>query len=198
MCCTRGVRGSQLLISCGTFRNAMMAAAKWFSARKLLSSFSSRPSSSGKRLNQPWATSTTERRRRLLGSPRNSLASGQRPLTGDVTMALHRGQSRGADMARVGTEVFVATPARLRADGIKPPTSTPPVVSHHAGWLWSRCMTRVSGPGVHRTRGPRGGSRSMTKRQLNVISGCSGVRLLRLTAPDRRAPPVKFLKPPVA
>ena len=43
-----------MLTPSGTFRNAMIAAARWLSATKLRSSFSYRTSSFRKRLNQLW------------------------------------------------------------------------------------------------------------------------------------------------
>jgi hypothetical protein len=63
------------------FLNVMMEAAKWFSARKLQSSFSYLTSSLRNRLNQLCATSATQRRAFFWGVRLSSLASCPLPLT---------------------------------------------------------------------------------------------------------------------
>jgi hypothetical protein len=65
----------------GTFRKAMMAAARWLRATKLRSSFSYRTSSFRKRLNQLWHTLTTQRLAFLFGLRRLRSASVRRSTT---------------------------------------------------------------------------------------------------------------------
>jgi hypothetical protein len=107
-----------------TLRNAMIAAAMWLSATKLLSSFSYRTNSLRKRLNQLWQTSTTHRRALLVGSRFLAFASVRRPTTwgiyiGDVAACC-------AD-AVIGLEVHPlvlhAAPQALDEDVVPPGTA---------------------------------------------------------------------------
>src|SRR5450830_1041272 len=101
-----------MLTSSLIFLNAMIDAAKWFSAKKLRSSFSYRTRSFRNRLNQLCATSTTHRLAFFSGSRLSSLASCLLPSALDVrnvAMVLNDVQSRCAGVARVGTQMLVSS-----------------------------------------------------------------------------------------